>query len=105
LLVEGRCVLEWPAIRDQCDLRIFITVDAPVQHQRRRARDLDGYHRSEARLNSDLARAAAAEARHVRPSCGHADLVLSGTALLSDQVAACLEALRTKGLCATVAPA
>jgi uridine kinase len=105
LLVEGLFVLEWPAIRGQCDLKVFITVEAPVQHQRRRARDLDGYHRSQARLARDLARAVEAEARHVRPSRDHADLVLSGTALLSDQIAACREALRQRGLWATVAPA
>ena len=93
LLVEGLFVLAWPAIREQLDLKVFITVDGPVQRARRQARDLELYHRSQARLRDDLARAAAAQERDVLPSRAFADLMLSGTDPLDQQVAACLKAL------------
>lgn len=93
LVVEGLYVLDFAAIREQLDLAVFIELDADTQQSRRRVRDRLEYGRSEERLTHDMARAQADAARHVTPSRAFAALVLSGTARLEDQIAACLAAV------------
>ena len=96
LVVEGLYVLDFPPIREQLDLAVFIAVEPDVQRTRRQVRDTIEYGRPEERLLHDLARAHADQARHVAPSRAFAQLVLSGTAGLEEQMAACLGELKDR---------
>ncbi len=83
LIVEGLMALHIPEIRERCDLRLFLELDADVRALRRLIRDMNG-----GRGNTDPAWIATyyrecarvGHTTYVEPSRAHADFILRGDA-------------------------
>ena len=83
ILLEGLMALHLPEVREKCDLRIYIDLDADVRALRRLLRDMTGV-----RGNPDphfiasyyIECAREGHARYVEPSRAYADLTLRGDA-------------------------
>jgi len=81
ILLEGLMALHVQEIRDRCDLRIFVELDADVRALRRLLRDMSGVRgnpdpRFIATYYCECARVG--HERYVEPSRQHADLILRG---------------------------
>lgn len=101
LIVEGLMALHVPLLRERCDLKLFIELDADLRALRRMLRDMSGvrgnadpqfistYYRECARIG---------HAAYVEPSRAHADLILRGDSDFSRTaplIAAAVRALKT----------
>ena len=83
ILLEGLMSLHVPEIRERCDLRLFVELEADIRALRRLLRDMTGV-----RGNSDprfiatyyLECARVGHERYVEPSRAHADIILRGDA-------------------------
>jgi uridine kinase len=81
ILLEGLMALHVPAIRERCDLRLFMELDADVRALRRLMRDMSGVRGNRdpkfiVSYYSECARVG--HIRYVQPSREHADLILQG---------------------------
>jgi uridine kinase len=89
ILLEGLMALHLQAVRDRCDLRLFVELDSDIRALRRLLRDMSGvrgnpdpqfiatYYRECARVG---------HIRYVEPSREYADLILRGDADLTRTV-------------------
>ena len=99
LIVEGLMTLHIEDIRQRCDLRIFIDLDADLRALRRMLRDIKGgrgsadpefistYYRECARVG---------HANYVEPSRVHADLILRGDSDFSRTAAIVVQAISNR---------
>lgn len=99
ILLEGLMVLHLEALRERCDLRLFIDLDADVRALRRLLRDMSGvrgnsdpkfistYYQECARVGHNL---------YVQPSREHADLIIRGNSdfsRISEMIAGTIRSL------------
>ena len=85
LIVEGLMVLHLPEIRERCDLRLFVELDADQRALRRMLRNLDthndpigGINTADCIANYFLESAKVGHDRYVEPSRKYADFILRG---------------------------
>ena len=97
VILEGILALHWPALRDLCDLKVFVSTEDDVCLARRLDRDIVERGRTGESVLRQYAQTVRPMCeRYVLPTAAHADLVLSGTAAIEanvDRIAASLPAL------------
>lgn len=94
LLVEGLFALYWPDINALYHLRLFVTATDALCLERRLARDRVERGRSSASVRAQYQeQVRPMYRRHIQPTTRYADLILDGSTLIEEQVAAVLDAL------------
>jgi uridine kinase len=99
LLIDGIFALYYPALRELCDLRIYVEATDEVCFARRLARDTRERGRSPESVAAHYAATVRPMAeRYVRPSAAYADLIVEGATSLDWSVEQVLHALHERGL-------
>ena len=99
ILLEGLMALHLAEVRDRCDLRLFIELDADIRALRRLLRDMTGVRGNPdpqfiAAYYAECARVG--HSRYIEPSREHADLILRGDSDLNRTVPMVAAIIRTR---------
>ena len=87
VVVEGLFLLHWHQLRDVLDLRVYVRTADELCFQRRRERDIRERGRTPVCIASQYEKTVRPMAeKFIHPTAGYADLIVDGTASVSESV-------------------
>ena len=97
VVVEGMLALHWPALRERCDVAVFVTTTEELALSRRIDRDLDDRGRSEKSVRAQWVQTVRPmHLAHVEPTRQFADVIIDGSDAVEASVAALLARIQAQ---------
>ena len=95
VIIEGLFTLHWPELRHHLGTGVYVDMTDDICLERRRERDVRERGRTPESVNEQFQKTVAPMAeRYVRPTLGHADVVVFGAIPIADEVERVLERVR-----------